>query len=383
MNNSRILTIDLEEIIVSKTIKLYFNLNRQRGGYQLASVFLITQKDIQKNPIKLSQNLSFFDMKFNVRGVKFPCHKIMLSIKSHYYDTEKLKNINEIDLDLEPEDFLKNYIYIIYGIGKLCDSYTVFKICQLLHINNSFTTFPDPTLSNLKLCYKFLNDSTVTSKMYYNFIIYNISLIIKEKEFLLMLESVLISILKDDNLFIEEDIMWEACLEWGKAQLKENEKLSDTLKNIIPHVRFELIKNIKNLEVISDTNQIKKSTKERNKIFPGSQILTRDEQVKLYGLIGKAPSKMLFKLQDTIHPYFEVKKLDSEDQLLYIIQTKPNYIFGAYVNQIFKKKVMDDKSYVFSLINPTNSPQKMNCIRNSNSNNDYSFIDMGIIRNFI
>ncbi|CAG8572116.1 2179_t:CDS:2, partial [Paraglomus brasilianum] len=73
--------------------------------------------------------------------------------------------------------------------------------------------------------------------------------IMKSEEFVRLSEDMLIKILKSDKLTMDETEIWEYVLRWATAQepvllmvsswsAKEYELLKDTLKNIIPHLRF-------------------------------------------------------------------------------------------------------------------------------------------------
>lgn len=365
MSNSRIFTISLEAPIISNRLRATFNLKRPKPGYQLAAIYLISQKGAQIHPITYSAKTDFFDLKYDARGVKFPGHKIALAMKSQYYNYDNLKDIQEIKIDIDPEDFMKNYTSILYGFGKISNIFAAFKILQVLKIPNNSLSLPDPSFDDIKTSYEIVMDTTLDSNSHLTFLLYNFRFIPKEDLFE-MPEALLMKLINNDQLFIEEQKLWEKVLEWGKANTKEGGSIQETLKNIIPLIRFGLIQKIESSELIKDLTQEKSfAKKERISIYHPSKILSPEDQRDLYS-ITKRPGKLIFSsfgissdlaAKETFH-----NKCDSEDQTLTVVQTSEGYIFGAYSNLMMKKNQFDVNSYVFSLKNPNNIPLKMMCI---------------------
>ncbi|RIB25165.1 hypothetical protein C2G38_2031286 [Gigaspora rosea] len=219
----------------------------------------------------------------------FKAHSVILYQRSLYFqlkltDTEKNSIIN-IKLPHISDKIFNIILKYIYGgtislenidasgIMDLLNAFNEFNISESVEYLQSFLI--DDNASWLRLNFfrvyqiSFLNENFKALQQFCNNIIVKYpTLIFDSDDFTTLKENVLISLLKNDDLQLEESKIWDKVILWGKDQIpnlpssyeqwtKEDFKsLKTTLQNCLPHIRYFQISNDDVLEKIKPYKKI-------------------------------------------------------------------------------------------------------------------------------
>lgn len=210
--------------------------------------------DLFKRIQNLYQDQRFTDIVIQVENQSFPCHKIILSAASSYFDAMfsadmKESKMEEIYLhDVSAKQF-KDILAYIYGIKDIINHETaedIIRISSMLQIENL-----------QKKCESFMADNICTEnclalwklsrhfnyedlrKRSYPRILDNFLEICESQHFLDLDEDDLREIIKDDGLKVcDEDAVCDAIFRW----VKHNEsRRKHSLPDLFKHLRFSLL----------------------------------------------------------------------------------------------------------------------------------------------
>ncbi|RIB16822.1 hypothetical protein C2G38_2188905 [Gigaspora rosea] len=219
----------------------------------------------------------------------FKAHSVVLYQRSLYFqlkltDTKK-NNIINIKLPHISDKIFNIILKYIYGGTISLESIDASGILDLLIAFNEFnisesveylqSCLIDDNASWLRLNFShvyqisFLNENFKTLQQFCNKIVEkHPNLIFDSDDFTTLQENALISLLKNDDLQLEESKIWDKVILWGKAQTpnlpsnyeqwtKENFKsLKTTLQNCLPHIRYFQISNDDVLEKVKPYKKI-------------------------------------------------------------------------------------------------------------------------------
>jgi len=223
--------------------------------------------------------------------------------------------------------------------------------------------------------------------------------VFRSAAFLALEEKLLIRLISDTKLPLNEVVVFQSVLEWGKARCKSDEskrtdELRDVLKNAINHVRFPLLSAselgayVIPSGVLDEKVMIRLfkyahgSTEERLALdfpFPKgerapdfnipSRILKTCDKKVLRMFFSedrkKTPSPIKFTLlfdkqkdggaSTTFH-----QKVDNKGSTFLVFKSGKN-VFGAYVQQPWNTSSSygSGKAWLWSLVNPANEPMKL------------------------
>ena len=131
-----------------------------------------------------------------------------------------------------------------------------------------------------------------------------------------------------------------------------------SLETYIAEQNKEMVKmkeRIKNLEdiIFEYKKEKKKKEEEANKIFLGSQIITKESEDMLLNWLPRKPNKITLLMNsktdgDSTKTFMD--KCNGKCPTLAVIKTTKGYVFGGYTTQMWKEGgVKDNNAFVFSI----------------------------------
>jgi len=242
------------------------------------------------------------------------------------------------------------------------------------------------------------------------FIDENAEAVVETEAFLNLKRDALKVLLEDDNLAIDEVPLMDAVVKWGRAECKrqnmdDKKDLKKALSDIIPLIRFPIM-TVQELATTVATSgfldqqelvlmfaycsmtdpKAKKAmkvpfpTKEReSSIIPKESIILKGEHRKEFARLfdkKKATFKLLFRgATDGYNAASFHSKCDAKGPTLTVVKVGNN-VFGGFNGESWgtSSNYTTGNSWLFSLVNPQNSPLKMLNITNYNHcYNDISY----------
>lgn len=223
--------------------------------------------------------------------------------------------------------------------------------------------------------------------------------VIKTQGFLDLDEETIIEFCKDDKLSVDELNLFEAVQKWGNYQIKKFNKnitLKEQLKNVLRHIRYPLMTPKELTHIARPTGLVpddlylqameyfalpsafedSKSPqfRERHKLFTGTTLLNSIQCNLLIKWLGtpRRSWKLAYKAtKDGWSSYDFHRLMDGKGENIVVIQSTNGYIFGGYTPISWASSgsySYDPKSFLFSLVNGTGKPVKMeNNASNKNS----------------
>ncbi|RIB29731.1 hypothetical protein C2G38_2154524 [Gigaspora rosea] len=174
---------------------------------------------------------------FNIKLSNISVKAFNIIIKYIYGGVVSLKNLETSDiLDLLIAFNEFNFSELVYCL----QTYLIKDSASWLRLNFSHIYKISFQNENFKALQQFCNE----------IIIKHPNLVFDSDDFITLRENELISLLKHDELQLDESVIWDKVILWGKAQIpdlpsdyeqwnKENFKsLKITLKNCLPHIRY-------------------------------------------------------------------------------------------------------------------------------------------------
>ncbi|RHZ82517.1 hypothetical protein Glove_109g135 [Diversispora epigaea] len=234
---------------------------------------------LSQNFIDLLNDKDDYNVIIEVKNKKsFTAHSNVLKCRSLYFRKE-LENINpnenEIKKIIKPNisdeifDMILKYIYggivsfenvdtrFIFDLMMAANGFEIEELTKKLE-NHLIETKSSWLKSHFSLVYRSIfngNNFKDLEKFFNNIIAKYPNLIFDAEDFTSLQESALVSLLKRDDLQLEEGIIWEYVIKWGIAQnstlpvdLKEwtgenFTKLKNTLQQCLPLIRYFHISN--------------------------------------------------------------------------------------------------------------------------------------------
>mmetsp|Transcript_9834 Transcript_9834/g.24212 ORF Transcript_9834/g.24212 Transcript_9834/m.24212 type:complete len:498 (-) Transcript_9834:215-1708(-) len=212
----------------------------------------------------LFESGKFTDLTLVCQNRNFNVHRVVLAAQSNVFAAqlfgdmkESRQTVIEISEGCEPEIF-ESFLRFLYKgeitmhMDNIKALLTLAEFYQVRALHNACFSFLDEQDFDMQQLLAMLQTWRTAGDAIQGYfmsrycdLVPSFSEFVKAKEFLTMNESVLIELLKLDQLCLEESEVLQAVISWGKHQLSngttEAKTLEDAIAKCICHIRFELM----------------------------------------------------------------------------------------------------------------------------------------------
>eukprot|EP01080_Neovahlkampfia_damariscottae_P003599 gene3599-6334_t len=389
-------------------IRLELDCRRECKVTQIGGICLISERD-ELHPLKFPKKMDmslFSDATIIIEDKRFPVHKMVISNYSQKLFNEFLNKSEYTikDVSIEHAEYLLDFMYTgryildQENLEKLMPDYDAFGIEFLLKrgVESMLTeTNSKEVIPLLLKAYKkeLKFDSTPVIEGTIRFIENNCYDVILEDNWSKLPEDILIQILKSSRLVVDEVELFDSVLKWGKKNDKS--KIPDLLQYIrFPQMTIDDLKKVvktsgfcptkaydeamdynKNPDKYEDLVDIQ--FMQRAQLLVGSKIVNAQQSMQVLKFINDKSKKWKLCYQATKDGFgtnhFH-SKCDKFKESIVIIKSTNNNVFGAYCADPWSGSGYSNnpKTFLFSLVNSANSPQKIESKKQSNEQYRYS-----------
>eukprot|EP01080_Neovahlkampfia_damariscottae_P000881 gene881-9792_t len=354
-------------------------------GSQIAGVSIL-HEDVQfseNHKIKISNDIFkqtlFSDVKIIVKdedNLFIPSHKIILVQSSSYFENV-LKQKNNIEIQNFSSGTIKQVLEFLCT-GKVeidvKDQMDFIRFCEVFDIQIGLNKFYLDNNQIIDLMIKL--DKTDERKIlgkystYFDFFDFQ-----KYENFSGVSEKLILRVIEHRKLKKEEEFV-DILIKWGIQQdsFKKNGNLHQTLKSFIPYITQDELMPTYILDVKKTYPEMFPNFKENSFQF-NSKIIKKESQLNLLekwlkNSLGKDSISLVLGYRGSKDGFSHQKfhsRCDDFKRSVVLLSTESGFIFGGFADADWtgnNKYKVAPNSFLFSLKNPSGSPQMMTPSKN-------------------